>query len=73
MSLKRLFFHSNPLFSVPVRAAVQSAGQGPSPEMVPRLHAEREEKDPARARLGHPGSPLKDVQRSRVQRDQDSL
>ena len=64
---------SNPLFSVPVRAAVQSAGQGPSPEMVPRLHAEREEKDPARTRLGHPGSPLKDVQRSRVQRDQDSL
>ena len=55
---------------VPVRAALQSTGEGAPPEVVPRVHAEGEEEDPARAGRRHLGPALQDVQRPRVQGDE---
>ena len=55
---------------VPVRAALQSTGEGAPPEVVPRVHAEGEEEDPARVGRRHLGPALQDVQRPRVQGDE---
>ena len=46
---------------VPLRAPVQPPGEGPTPEMVPGLHPEREEEDPERTGHHHPREEVQDV------------
>ena len=61
------YFFFTSCLSVPVRSTVQPSGQGSSPEMVPGLHAEGEEENPARVGCGDSGPTLQNVQRPGVQ------